>query len=184
MRRSSASGSSVANLRFSKLILSLGLWFQANSTASWKVVTSRSYWPTSFLKVIWRNNTLFGPIPRLQQATHLSYSQQRKSEGEAICISFQVNRSMIVFLCTDLLNSQCRWTWGGASEASCRCGSSYKSLLPLVSNLPALWAERQKPSRCSSTTLQHSGSLCWLSQLQRNIQTHLSHWLTQTVGMP
>lgn len=54
VRRSSASGSSVASLRFSKLILSLGLWFQANSTASWKVVTSRSYWPTSFLKVIWR----------------------------------------------------------------------------------------------------------------------------------
>ena len=55
VRRSSASGSSVANFRFSKLILSLGLWFQANSTASWKVVTSRSYWPTSFLNVIWRN---------------------------------------------------------------------------------------------------------------------------------
>ncbi|TNN61972.1 hypothetical protein EYF80_027807 [Liparis tanakae] len=36
VRRSSASGSSVASLRFSKLILSLGLWFQANSTASWK----------------------------------------------------------------------------------------------------------------------------------------------------
>ena len=53
VRRSSASGSSVASLRFSKLMRSLGRWFQANSTASWKVVTSRSYWPTSFLKVIW-----------------------------------------------------------------------------------------------------------------------------------
>lgn len=53
VRRSSASGSSVASLRFSKLILSLGLWFQANNTASWNVVTSRSYWPTSFLNVIW-----------------------------------------------------------------------------------------------------------------------------------
>lgn len=55
VRRSSASGSSVASLRFSKLILSRGLWFQAKSTASWKVVTSRSYWPTSFLKVIWKH---------------------------------------------------------------------------------------------------------------------------------
>lgn len=55
VRRSSASGSSVASFRFSKLIRSRGLWFQANSTASWKVVTSRSYWPTSFLKVIWKS---------------------------------------------------------------------------------------------------------------------------------
>lgn len=43
----------MANFRFSKLMRSRGLWFQAKSTASWKVVTSRSYWPTSFLKVIW-----------------------------------------------------------------------------------------------------------------------------------
>lgn len=53
VRRSSASGSSVASFRFSKLILSLGLWFQANSTANWNVVTSKSYCPTSFLNVIW-----------------------------------------------------------------------------------------------------------------------------------
>lgn len=43
VRRSSASGSSVASLRFSKLIRSLGRWFQANSTTNWNVVTSRSY---------------------------------------------------------------------------------------------------------------------------------------------
>ena len=50
---SSASGSSVASFRFSKLIFSLGLWFHANNTASWNVVTSKSYWPTSFLNVIY-----------------------------------------------------------------------------------------------------------------------------------
>lgn len=53
---SSASGSSVASLRFSKLIFSLGLWFHAKSTASWNVVTSKSYWPTSFLNVICEQN--------------------------------------------------------------------------------------------------------------------------------
>lgn len=56
---SSASGSSVASLRFSKLIFSLGLWFHANSTASWNVVTSKSYWPTSFLNVICKENDNF-----------------------------------------------------------------------------------------------------------------------------
>lgn len=62
VRRSSASGSSVASFRFSKLMRSLGRWFQANSTASWKVVTSRSYWPTSFLKVIWRREAGWGLV--------------------------------------------------------------------------------------------------------------------------
>lgn len=53
VRRSSASGNSVASLRLSYDILSLGRWFQANSTVIWKVVTSTSYLPTSLLNVIW-----------------------------------------------------------------------------------------------------------------------------------
>lgn len=58
----------MASLRFSKLILSRGLWFQAKSTASWKVVTSRSYWPTSFLKVIWEPPHPPAPQPKKEKA--------------------------------------------------------------------------------------------------------------------
>lgn len=71
----------------------------------------------------------------------------------------------LLYVCVFLLHLRCRWTWGDASEASCRCGSSYRSLLPLVSSPPALWEERRRPSRCSSTKLQRSGSLCWQSRL-------------------
>lgn len=79
VRRSSASGSSVASLRFSKLILSRGLWFQAKSTASWKVVTSRSYWPTSFLKVIWK------PPPEEGESSYqmLVLMEAREASGAA-----------------------------------------------------------------------------------------------------
>ena len=42
---SSASGSSVASLRFSRLILSSRLFSQQNKTAIWKVVTSKSNLP-------------------------------------------------------------------------------------------------------------------------------------------
>lgn len=70
--------------------------------------------------------------------------------------------------------SRCRWTWGDASAASCHCGSSCRNPLPLVSSLPTQLAERQTLSRCSSTTLQHSGSLCWPSRLQVGTHTDLS----------
>lgn len=65
VRCSSASGSSLTSLRLSNLILSLGLWFHAKSTASGKVVTSRSYRPTSFLKFIWRNYITVQSLSRL-----------------------------------------------------------------------------------------------------------------------
>ena len=56
---SSASGSSVARRRFSKEIFSLGRSFQANNTAIWNVVTSKSNLPTAFANCICETNSLF-----------------------------------------------------------------------------------------------------------------------------
>ena len=61
--------------------------------------------------------------------------------------------------------SRCRWTWGGASGASCRCGSSCRSPPPRGSGPPARWAGTQTPSRCSATTPPRSGSWCSQSPL-------------------
>ena len=51
---SSGSGSSVANRRFSKLILSNGRSFHTKRTAIWNVVTSKSNFPTLLLNVSWK----------------------------------------------------------------------------------------------------------------------------------
>ena len=50
--RSSRSGSSEASRSDSYDTLSFGLWFHTNNTAIWNVVTSKSYLPTSFSKLI------------------------------------------------------------------------------------------------------------------------------------
>lgn len=52
VRLSSGSGNSVANRKFSYETFSCGRWFQANSTAIWNVVTSKSNLPTLFANVI------------------------------------------------------------------------------------------------------------------------------------
>lgn len=96
VRRSSASGSSVASFRFSKLILSLGLWFQANSTANWNVVTSKSYCPTSFLNVIWgqkRWNQSWS-VPLTQQTPKKCQSQGRISSVAIILRFKRINKSL------------------------------------------------------------------------------------------
>ena len=59
---------------------------------------------------------------------------------------------------TFTVHSRCRWTWGDASGVCGRCDSSCRSLPPRGSGPPARWAARQKPSRCSVTTLRRSGS--------------------------
>lgn len=46
------------SLKFSYEIFSLGLWFQANTTAVWKVVTSRSNFPTELENVIYRTEKI------------------------------------------------------------------------------------------------------------------------------
>lgn len=63
--------------------------------------------------------------------------------------------------------SQCRWTWGDASGVCDHCDSSCRSLLLQGSGPPAPWAARQKPSHCSVTKLQHSGSWCSHCPLQK-----------------
>ena len=54
VRLSSASFNSVANWRLSKLSFSFSLWFHANNTAIWNVVTSMSNFPISLLNVIYK----------------------------------------------------------------------------------------------------------------------------------
>lgn len=54
VRLNSGSGSSVARRRLSNEILSCTRWFQANMTAIWKVVTSKSNLPILLQKVTCR----------------------------------------------------------------------------------------------------------------------------------
>ena len=110
------------------------------SPVTGKTLTQRR----SFFSLISSASLWHVPVPVNSNVPQLKQQQQQQQALRAVS--------------TFTAHSRCRWTWGDASGVCGRCDSSCRSLPPRGSGPPAQWAARQKPSRCSVTTLRRSGS--------------------------